>query len=25
MNIDLFDMREAEGNIEAKKKHHGWI
>jgi hypothetical protein len=25
MNIDLFDMREAEGNTEAKKKHHGWI
>ena len=25
MSIDLFDMREAEGNIEAKKKHHGWI
>ena len=25
MNIDLFDMREAEGNIEAKRKHNGWI
>lgn len=25
MNIDLFDMREAEDNIEAKRKHNGWI
>jgi hypothetical protein len=25
MNIDLFDMREAEGNIEAKRKNGGYI
>jgi hypothetical protein len=25
MNIDCFNMREAQGNIEAKKKHRGYI
>ena len=25
MNINLFDMREAQSNIEAKKKNRGWI
>lgn len=24
-HIDAFDFRDVKGNIEAKKKHHGYI
>lgn len=24
-HIDAFDLRDVKGNLEAKKKHHGYI